>query len=77
MSEEVVITVPSVGESITEVFIGEWYVGEGTYAEADNRVVALESDKATFDVVAPISGNVTRIIKEVGETAEIGPEDQA
>lgn len=72
MSKEVEIVVPAVGESITEVFIGEWYVGEGVYAKADNRVVALESDKATFDVPAPISGNVTKIVKAFGETAEIG-----
>lgn len=72
MSKEVEIVVPAVGESITEVFIGEWYVGEGVYSKADGRVVALESDKATFDVPAPISGNVSRVVKEVGETAEIG-----
>lgn len=72
MSKEIEIVVPSVGESITEVFIGEWYADEGAYSKADDRVVALESDKATFDVPAPISGNVTRVIKQVGETAEIG-----
>lgn len=72
MSKEVEIVVPSVGESITEVFIGEWYVDEGQYVNADDRVVGLESDKATFDVPAPISGSVSRTVKGVGETAQIG-----
>ena len=72
MSDQIEIVVPPVGESITEVFIGEWYVGQGTYVESDENVVALESDKATFDVPAPVSGNVTKVLKAAGETAEIG-----
>ena len=72
MSSEVEIKVPAVGESITEVFIGEWYVGEGGYSALDGNVVGLETDKATFDVPAPVSGNVLRVLKEAGETAEVG-----
>lgn len=72
MSSEVEIVVPAVGESITEVFIGEWYTGEGSFAEVDSNVVGLETDKATFDVPAPISGKVTRVLKDVGDTAEVG-----
>lgn len=72
MTKEIEITVPSVGESITEVFIGEWYVEEGGYAAADTNVVGLETDKATFDVPAPVGGIVTRVLKEAGDTAEVG-----
>lgn len=66
------IVVPNVGESITEVFIGEWYVGEGGQVEADGDVVGLETDKATFDVPAPASGTVTKILKQAGDTAQVG-----
>jgi len=72
MSTEVEIRIPSVGESITEVFIGEWYIEEGSYVAADANVVGLETDKATFDVPAPVGGNVTRILKHAGDTAEVG-----
>lgn len=72
MSSEIEITVPSVGESITEVFIGEWYVEEGEYVPADGNVVGLETDKATFEVPAPVGGIVTKVLKEAGETAEVG-----
>ncbi len=72
MSNEIEIKVPSVGESISEVFIGEWYVGEGAFVAMDGNVVGLETDKATFDVPAPIAGTITRVLKDVGETAEIG-----
>lgn len=72
MSKEVEIKVPSVGESISEVFIGEWYAGEGAFVQLDGNVVGLETDKATFDVPAPITGKVSRVLKGAGETAEIG-----
>jgi 2-oxoglutarate dehydrogenase E2 component (dihydrolipoamide succinyltransferase) len=44
------LKVPSVGESVTEVFIGEWYVPEGQFVDVDQNVVGLETEKATFDV---------------------------
>lgn len=72
MSQKVEIVVPPVGESITEVFIGDWYVGKDAYAAMDERVVGLETDKATFDIPAPVGGNVTKVLKDVGETAEVG-----
>ena len=72
MSNEIEIKVPAVGESISEVFIGEWYVNEGTFIAMDGNVVGLETDKATFDVPAPIGGTITRVLKDAGETAEVG-----
>lgn len=66
------IKVPAVGESITEVQIGEWYIPEGEWVAADTEIVGLETDKATFDVPAPAGGKVTRILKKAGETAVIG-----
>ncbi len=66
------IKVPAVGESITEVFIGEWYVPEGKWVDVDQNVVGLETDKATFDVPAPAAGVIARVFKQAGETAEVG-----
>ena len=71
-TKEVEIKVPAVGESISEVFIGEWYAGEGKFVAADKNIVGLETDKATFDVPAPVGGTVTRILKKAGESAAIG-----
>jgi len=66
------IKVPSVGESISEVFIGEWYVKEGTWVEADTNLAGLETDKATFDVPAPAAGILKSITKKAGEAAAVG-----
>lgn len=66
------IKVPAVGESISEVFVGEWYVKEGTWVETDANLVGLETDKATFDVPAPAGGVLVSIAKQAGQTAAIG-----
>jgi len=66
------IKVPTVGESINEVFIGEWHAAEGDWIEMDQPLVGLETDKATFDVPAPQSGIITKITKGAGEEAAVG-----
>ncbi|MFV0445788.1 MAG: 2-oxoglutarate dehydrogenase complex dihydrolipoyllysine-residue succinyltransferase [Planctomycetaceae bacterium] len=68
----IAIKVPSVGESISEVFIGEWYAPEGTWVDVDQNVVGLETDKATFDVPSPAAGTIKRVLKKAGETAAVG-----
>ena len=71
-TQEVEIKVPQLGESISEAFVGEWYIKEGAYVALDGKVVGLETDKATFDIPAQVGGVVSRILKNAGETAAIG-----
>ena len=71
-TKEIEIKVPAVGESISEVFIGEWYSSEGKFVAADKNVVGLETDKATFEIPCPVSGIITRILKKAGESAAVG-----
>ena len=66
------LKVPSVGESVTEVQIGQWRKREGDRVERDESVVELESDKATVDLVAPSAGIVAKMLKKQGETAAVG-----
>ncbi|GAB4318444.1 MAG: 2-oxoglutarate dehydrogenase complex dihydrolipoyllysine-residue succinyltransferase [Candidatus Sumerlaeia bacterium] len=66
------LKVPSVGESVTEVFIGAWRVGVGDSVQADDPLVEIESDKATVELSAPASGVVIEILKQKGETATVG-----
>ncbi|HKX45801.1 MAG TPA: biotin/lipoyl-containing protein, partial [Planctomycetota bacterium] len=66
------LKVPAVGESVTEVQIGSWLVGEGQPVAADDPLVELESDKATVELPAPVAGIVTKILKASGQTAAIG-----
>jgi 2-oxoglutarate dehydrogenase E2 component (dihydrolipoamide succinyltransferase) len=66
------LKVPSVGESITEVEIGDWLKHEGDPIEKDENVVALESEKATVELPAPTAGVLTKITKHKGDKARIG-----
>ncbi len=66
------IKVPSVGESITEVFVGEWYVKPGDWVDVDQNIVGLETEKATFDVPAPQAGIIETILTPAGQKARIG-----
>jgi len=66
------LKVPQVGESITEVQIGDWLKGEGEFTDRDQPVVIIESDKATVEVPAPSSGTLLKHLKKKGDTATVG-----
>ena len=65
------IKVPTVGESITEVTIAQWFKKEGESVEMDEVICELESDKATFELNAEAAGKL-HIIAQEGDTLEIG-----
>jgi 2-oxoglutarate dehydrogenase E2 component (dihydrolipoamide succinyltransferase) len=67
----VAVKIPEVGESISEVAIGEWLKHEGDFVERDEDVVVIETDKATVEVPAPEAGRVVKILKKAGDTASV------
>src|SRR5256712_5486035 len=66
------LKVPSVGESISEVEIGEWLKSKGEFVAKDEPVVTLESEKATVELPAPVSGIIADVVKKKGDTAAVG-----
>ncbi|MFO7181344.1 MAG: 2-oxoglutarate dehydrogenase complex dihydrolipoyllysine-residue succinyltransferase [Pseudomonadota bacterium] len=66
------LKVPPVGESITEVMIGEWLKAEGDSVQRDEVVVKIETDKVTVDLPAPTSGTISRIVVGQGQAAAVG-----
>jgi 2-oxoglutarate dehydrogenase E2 component (dihydrolipoamide succinyltransferase) len=66
------LKVPPVGESVTEVQIGEWLKTEGQRVKRDETLVKIETDKVTVDLPAPVEGVVTRILLKQGQTAAVG-----
>ncbi len=69
MSKE--MRVPTVGESISEVTVGQWFKKDGDLVQLDEVLCELESDKATFEFPAEATG-ILRIKANVGDTVEIG-----
>ena len=63
--------VPSPGESITEVEIAQWLVSDGDYVEKDQAIAEVDSDKATLELPAEISGRIT-LKAEEGDAVEVG-----
>ncbi|MDX1950999.1 MAG: 2-oxoglutarate dehydrogenase complex dihydrolipoyllysine-residue succinyltransferase [Verrucomicrobiota bacterium] len=69
---QVEIKVPAVGESITEVEIGQWLKNEGDSVAKDENIVIIETEKATMELPAPAAGVLGKILKTKGATATIG-----
>ena len=65
------IKVPAVGESITEVTVGEWLKKEGDTVKMDEVLCTLDSDKASFELPAEAEG-VLHIMAQAGDTLPIG-----
>ncbi|HVU07970.1 MAG TPA: 2-oxoglutarate dehydrogenase complex dihydrolipoyllysine-residue succinyltransferase [Verrucomicrobiae bacterium] len=66
------LKVPAVGESITEVEIGDWLKTEGATVAKDEAVAVIETEKATVELPASAAGTLTKILKRKGETAKVG-----
>ena len=65
------IKVPTVGESINEVTLVKWLKKDGEYANRDEVIAELESEKATFEINAEQAGTL-KIIAQEGDTLKIG-----
>jgi 2-oxoglutarate dehydrogenase E2 component (dihydrolipoamide succinyltransferase) len=66
------IRVPTLGESVTEATIGQWFKKPGDAIKADEPLVELETDKVTVEVPAPASGTLGEIVANEGDTVEVG-----
>ena len=66
------ITVPALGESVTEGTIGEWLKQPGEAVAVDEPIASLETDKVAVDVPSPVAGVMSAHQAEEGDTVEVG-----
>jgi 2-oxoglutarate dehydrogenase E2 component (dihydrolipoamide succinyltransferase) len=66
------IRVPTLGESITEATIAQWYKQPGEAVNVDEPLCELETDKVTIEVPAAESGMLSEIMAQAGDTVEVG-----
>ncbi|MGD9501373.1 MAG: biotin/lipoyl-containing protein, partial [Methyloceanibacter sp.] len=66
------IRVPSLGESVVEATVGQWFKDAGDAVKADEPLVELETDKVTVEVPAPAAGVLAEIAVKSGETVAVG-----
>lgn len=65
------VTIPSPGESITQVQLASWLVSDEQYVEKNDEIAEIDSDKATLSISAEESGKI-QILAEEGDTLKVG-----
>ena len=70
MSEK--ITVPTLGESVTEATVSKWLKSQGDKVIADEPIVELETDKVNVEVPSPSNGVLGTITVKEGQTVNVG-----
>jgi 2-oxoglutarate dehydrogenase E2 component (dihydrolipoamide succinyltransferase) len=66
------ILVPSLGESVTEATVSKWLKKVGEKVDSDEPLVELETDKVNVEVPSPLSGTLSSIQVNEGDTVEVG-----
>jgi 2-oxoglutarate decarboxylase len=66
------ITMPEMGESVTEGIVLEWHVSVGDFVNEGDTVVEVSTDKVDAEVPAPVSGTITALVAEVDDEVPVG-----
>src|SRR3954451_5032956 len=66
------VTMPAMGESVTEGTVLEWHKQEGDTVEADETLVEISTDKVDAEVPSPASGTIVKVHAAEGDTVEVG-----
>ena len=66
------VTIPALGESITEATVGEWLKAPGDAVAVDEPIVSLETDKVAVEVPSPVAGTMGEQLAKVGDTVSVG-----
>ncbi|ROR71801.1 2-oxoglutarate dehydrogenase, E2 component, dihydrolipoamide succinyltransferase [Bogoriella caseilytica] len=68
------VTMPALGESVTEGTITRWLKAEGDTVEVDEPLLEVSTDKVDTEVPSPVAGTVVKLLAEEDETVEVGAE---
>ena len=72
MADTVQITMPQMGESVSEGTVLTWHKQEGDWVDKDETIVEISTDKVDAEVPAPSSGKLVKILAQEDETVEVG-----
>ncbi len=68
------VTIPALGESVTEGTITQWLKNVGDTVEEDEPLLEVSTDKVDTEIPSPVAGVLTKILVNEDETVEIGTE---
>ena len=66
------VTLPQLGETVTEGTITQWFKQVGDTVAADEPLFEVSTDKVDTEVPSPVAGTLTEIRVQEGETVEVG-----
>src|SRR4051812_18676904 len=66
------VTLPAMGESVTEGTVLEWHKQEGDTVEADEVLVEISTDKVDAEVPSPAAGTIVKLHVAEGDTVGVG-----
>jgi pyruvate dehydrogenase E2 component (dihydrolipoamide acetyltransferase) len=65
------VIMPRQGQSVESCLIGEWHVKKGDQVKKDDPLFTYETDKATFDEVSPVDGEIIAVFFEEGDDVPV------
>src|SRR5882757_5430531 len=68
------VTLPALGESVTEGTVTRWLKAEGEHIEADEPLLEVSTDKVDTEIPSPVSGVLASIKVAEDETVDVGAE---
>src|SRR5215218_9064991 len=66
------VTMPALGESVTEGTVTRWLKAEGDTVEVDEPLLEVSTDKVDTEIPSPVAGTVTRLLAAEDETVPVG-----
>ena len=68
------VTMPALGESVTEGTVTRWLKNEGDHVNVDEPLLEVSTDKVDTEIPSPVSGTLTRIVIAIDSTVAVGAE---
>ncbi len=68
------ITMPQLGESVTEGTINRWLKAEGDEVEQDEPIAEVDTDKVNTELPSPLAGTLHKLLVSEGTTVDVGTE---
>ena len=66
------LTMPQLGESVTEGTVLRWLVAPGATVALDDPIVEIETEKVTVEIPSPFEGTLAAVLVPEGETVPVG-----
>ena len=68
------VTMPALGESVSEGTVTRWLKAEGDHINVDEPLLEVSTDKVDTEIPSPVSGTLQKIVVQVDQTVPVGAE---